>query len=383
MENILLSIIIPTRGRLETLKFTLEALIALNNKNIEILVCDNASNDGTEIYVNGITDSRVRYFKSETPLTMPQNFERGLVNSKGDYVLTLGDDDLIIQNNLNLALKFVTESNAELLYWNRWYFYWSSYLDKSVSGTFGIPIGKKKFDVDATVLLTLAFYGFLNYQYLPSIYNSIVKKSFLLKYKLNLRDKYFPDYVVSVDVFSSLIFSSMNPNTQFMESPVSISGISHRSNGMSVYNDGTEYNKVLMEMKIKDNETLIPKNLVGKIKILTINGKNTLGLMVDYYNAIEMLLKFSMNSPPSLDLFTKNFISKLVKNKDIEIILEDTYLNSKYSDEYNITEDPATYFYKVFNIPLPNLYTGRFNNIDATSLNLFEHLQEINFNYVD
>ena len=383
MKNILLSIIVPTRERLETLKYTLNALLKLNNNNIEILICDNASKDGTDNYLSTITDTRVRYLKSEIPLSMPQNFERGLLNSRGDYILTIGDDDLIIQNNLDFALKTATETQSDLVYWNRWYFYWSSFQNKNMSGTFAISTGKGIFEVNTNFLLILSYYGFLNYQYLPSIYNSIIKRSFLNKYKTNLRGSYFPDYVVSVDIFSSLIFSSMNPSTLYLESPVSVSCLSHRSSGMSIYTDQKDYKNFFKELGMDNLDLLVPKNLTGKIIILTLNGRNTLGLMVDYYNALEKNLIFTLNSYPSLNLFTRNFVSLLLYNKDIEFKDDSNDLKDIYTLSNNelIKEDPTTHFYKMFNIPIPNLYTGKFDNIEATSLHLFDHLQEINFNY--
>ena len=386
MANVLLSIIVPTRGRLETLKHTLAALLKLENKDIEILVCDNASVDGTDSYVASISDYRLKYLKSEVPLSMPQNFESGLVNAQGEYILTLGDDDLIIQNNLDEALTVASITNSDLIYWNRWYFYWSSFQDKNIAGTFGISTGSKCFKVDTCALLTFSYYGFLSYQYLPSIYNSIIKRDFLVSYKSSLRGCYFPEYVLSVDVFSSLIFSSLNPSALYLESPVSISGISHRSNGMSVFTDNEEYRKFISESGASESGNLIPANLVGKVNILSQNGKNILGLMVDYYNALEKQLKYSMYSTPSLDLFTKNFVVRLVNNGDINLRDEFKHEFNELSNQFHppggegLNDDPLTYFYKIFGIPFPKLYTGRFNNNDATSLSLFEHLKEINFN---
>jgi len=384
MQNILLSIILPTRGRLETLKFTLSSLLKLDNPNIEIVICDNASEDGTDLYINNIQDPRIKYTKSDKKLTMPQNFERGLEIAKGDYILTLGDDDFIIQNNLDLALNSIIKSDSDIIYWNRWYFYWSSYPDSNNAGNFGISIGRQYFSIDTKLLLTLTYYGFVNFQYLPSIYNSIIKKSFLFKYKAHLRGRFFPDYVVAVDVYSSLIFSSLDPSTLYLESPVSVSGISHRSNGMSLYTDQKEYRKFLNELGLNESEELIPGNLVGKIKIINNSGRVALAVMIDYFNALERELKFSMNSYPNLSLFTKKFITKFVINGDLEFTPNSIYLKDEFSKSNNIVnDDPITYFYNIFSIPSPTLYTGKFNNCEATSLDLFNHLQEINFNLND
>ena len=384
MQNILLSIILPTRGRLETLKFTLSSLLKLDNPNIEIIICDNDSDDGTDLYINNIEDPRIKYTKSDKRLSMPQNFERGLEIAKGDYILTLGDDDFIIQNNLDLALNSIIKSDSDIIYWNRWYFYWSSYPDSNNSGSFGISVGRQYFSIDTKLLLTLSYYGFVNFQYLPSIYNSIIKKSFLLKYKAYLRGRFFPDYVVAVDVYSSLIFSSLDPSTLYLESPVSVSGISHRSNGMSLYTDLKEHKKFLSEFGLNESEELIPGNLVGKIKIINTPGRVVLAVMIDYYNALEREIKFSMNSYPNLSLFTKKFITRFVINGDLEFTPNSIYLKDEFSKSNNVVnDDPITYFYNIFSIPSPTLYTGRFNNCEATSLDLFNHLQEINFNSND
>jgi len=71
---------------------------------------------------------------------MPQNFERGLRLATREFVTTLGDDDLIVEEDLNLALDSMHEHACDLVHWTRMYFYWWSSPDESFAGAFAIPI---------------------------------------------------------------------------------------------------------------------------------------------------------------------------------------------------------------------------------------------------
>lgn len=87
---------IPTFNRAATfLKESLGSAMRQNYPNLEILVSDNQSTDGTESYLQSIDDRRVRYIRQEKAVAPHDNAHRVLKEATGDYFLLLHDDDMI------------------------------------------------------------------------------------------------------------------------------------------------------------------------------------------------------------------------------------------------------------------------------------------------
>lgn len=73
----------------------LASALAQDFADLEVLVCDNASTDGTSEYVAGLDDERLRYLRHEVNIGANANFNSCLEHASGDYFLLLHDDDLV------------------------------------------------------------------------------------------------------------------------------------------------------------------------------------------------------------------------------------------------------------------------------------------------
>lgn len=100
----LLSVIIPTRERADTLAYTLATALNQTSRDFEVLVSDNASVDATADVVRSATDPRVRYVHTGQRLSMCDNYEFALKHSKGRYVVIVGDDDAVIPGAIDYLL---------------------------------------------------------------------------------------------------------------------------------------------------------------------------------------------------------------------------------------------------------------------------------------
>ena len=65
MEAKKISVIIPTYNRKEKLPACVDSVLAQTYQNIEVLVVDDASTDGTEELFREISDPRVKYLRYE------------------------------------------------------------------------------------------------------------------------------------------------------------------------------------------------------------------------------------------------------------------------------------------------------------------------------
>ncbi|MFH0734089.1 MAG: glycosyltransferase [bacterium] len=105
----LISICIFTYNRANYIKETIESVLEQSYDNYEIVIVNDGSTDETEDVIKSIITKKIRYFKKEHT-NAPDTRNRALKEAKGDYILWLGDDDLlhkdILQIYVDTLIKF-------------------------------------------------------------------------------------------------------------------------------------------------------------------------------------------------------------------------------------------------------------------------------------
>lgn len=127
----LLTISIPTYNGSKTISRMLDILLPQCDERVEVIICDNASTDGTgEIIEKYLRDYPfVQYIKSERNIGPDSNFIRCMTIAKGKYTLLLSDDDILMEESLSVILRFLEEHDEMgLVYLNAVSFY-EEYLD--------------------------------------------------------------------------------------------------------------------------------------------------------------------------------------------------------------------------------------------------------------
>jgi len=91
------SVTIPTYNSAEYLEETLLSVLnqGLGEDEIEILVIDNCSTDGTADLVRRVGKGRVRFFQNESNIGINGNFNRCVKMAKGELVHLLNSDDTV------------------------------------------------------------------------------------------------------------------------------------------------------------------------------------------------------------------------------------------------------------------------------------------------
>jgi len=107
-------IVIPTFNRLDYLKQALGSALRQTHAEIEILVIDNRSTDGTADHMSTVLDPRVRYLVNGNNLGPVGNIRRGisLFAGRADWVTVLCDDDLLEENFVGAMLETVRRRHA-------------------------------------------------------------------------------------------------------------------------------------------------------------------------------------------------------------------------------------------------------------------------------
>lgn len=93
----LVSILIPTLNRLDMLRASLDSARAQDGVEVEIIVSDDGSTDGTREYVAGVSaiDRRVRLLTDNPTPGIFENVSHLIASATGDAYCVLGDDDLL------------------------------------------------------------------------------------------------------------------------------------------------------------------------------------------------------------------------------------------------------------------------------------------------
>lgn len=105
----LVSVCVPTIGRVEYLREVEASLSAQTLADFEVLVLDNESPPEAEEQIRAwaARDPRVRVLRVSPRVPMFENFERGIVATRGKYVTFCHDDDAVFPNFLERNVAFM------------------------------------------------------------------------------------------------------------------------------------------------------------------------------------------------------------------------------------------------------------------------------------
>ncbi len=121
MEMPIFTIAIPTHNRCDFLKQSLSAALSQSYANLQVLICDNASTDGTEAFIKTLRDSRITYHRHTQNIGAQRNFASAVDMASGEYFSWLQDDDLITTDFACRATEVLQSFNANLYLGSAYY----------------------------------------------------------------------------------------------------------------------------------------------------------------------------------------------------------------------------------------------------------------------
>jgi glycosyltransferase involved in cell wall biosynthesis len=109
------SIIIPTYNRAHLIENTVKSALEVEYENIEVIVVDDGSTDGTGEIVKKMSDTRIKYVKHEKQMGAPKTKADGIRYSVGEYIL-FGEDDVIFNADyLHKLMNCMNRNNADIV----------------------------------------------------------------------------------------------------------------------------------------------------------------------------------------------------------------------------------------------------------------------------
>ncbi|HWB25353.1 MAG TPA: glycosyltransferase [Chitinophagaceae bacterium] len=110
------SIILPVRNGGNYIKECVNSILSQSHDDFNLLVLDNASTDGTLQWLASLDDSRIKFFPSEKPLTIEENWARILTIPKNEFITLIGHDDLLDRNYLSVMDALIKKHPDASLY---------------------------------------------------------------------------------------------------------------------------------------------------------------------------------------------------------------------------------------------------------------------------
>lgn len=229
----LISIIVPTRNRFEYVKSAISSILSIQDDRIELVVQDNSDTNQLHHWVNdNISDSRLKYNYSNSPLSFVGNFSEGVNFSNGEYLCFIGDDDGI-NPEIIIATEWLKKENISCLSTNISANYvWgdaavpTTMFTSETGGVLTMTMQDFKIiEVDPKVelhsFITGGAINYLDFK-LPKLYHGIVKRECLDQIK-KITGSYFGG--LSPDIFAAISIACIVNKIYYTNYPLTISGV--------------------------------------------------------------------------------------------------------------------------------------------------------------
>ena len=110
----MVSVIIPTYNRGNTIKKAIESVLNQTYDNLEVIVVDDGSLDDTKNIVKAICDSRVKYvFQNNNGACAARN--KGIELAKGEYIAFQDSDDYWYPQKIETQLKALEAKKGDII----------------------------------------------------------------------------------------------------------------------------------------------------------------------------------------------------------------------------------------------------------------------------
>ena len=120
MENILISVILPTYNGLEYIKNAIDSVLSQSYNNFELIIINDASIDNVEdiILKYKEIDNRIIYIKNNNNLERSASKNLWVNKSRWKYIAFIDDDDIWVdKDKLNKQLNIIQNNNNIWIVW--------------------------------------------------------------------------------------------------------------------------------------------------------------------------------------------------------------------------------------------------------------------------
>ncbi|MEP7195892.1 MAG: glycosyltransferase family 2 protein [Saprospiraceae bacterium] len=233
------TIVIPTKDRCETLKWTLKSCLEIDYSNYEIIISDNCSEDQTSEVVAEFNDPKIIYYRTSEKLGMTMNWEFALSMVQEGMVTILGDDDAFMPDSLSRIDKLLTENNLDAISWKQSFYRWPNNEFVRIKNLLSIP-RSNGIEIRESSSMLQSVLNMENYPAdLPWLYAGFVDIKYVQQIKAKCNNTFFFSKIP--DIYSALVLGSVIDKYIYSQLPLSIAGHSAKSNGAAQIQNKEEY----------------------------------------------------------------------------------------------------------------------------------------------
>src|SRR5690606_5120707 len=100
-----ISIITPSYNQAQYIQATIDSVLSQDYVDIEYVIVDGGSTDGTVEILKSLNDPRVRWI-SERDAGQPDALNKGLRMTRGEIVTFINSDDLLLPGAVRFAAEY-------------------------------------------------------------------------------------------------------------------------------------------------------------------------------------------------------------------------------------------------------------------------------------
>lgn len=246
----LFTVIIPQKNRAEYLIHTLRTCMIQDYPNCEFIVADDCSDDNSVEMIRELQkkDSRIKLIAHDRHVGMRDNFESALAAVRPGYVIALGGDDGLVPGCIWRMYELIRETGTQLLCWRTPYFMYA--VDEKDIARFVIPKVKEngyRWIKSEDFLNKIARSFIYQIPECPMFYmKGVVSTELVNRVKARTADGCFY-YCPTPDGFSGVVLAGEVEKYVYTNEPLSIAGISKKSQGMNYHRNDEQSKKEAQE----------------------------------------------------------------------------------------------------------------------------------------
>lgn len=178
IETIKISVIVPVYNSKEFLKECIESIVNQTYTNLDIVLVDDGSNDGSEFMCDYYAekDKRIRVVHKKNGGLVAAR-KTGIENAVGNYITFIDADDYIDLNTYETIVKHIGTEDIDMLAFGLVEEY-SDY-SKTILNRFEAKSYDKNEMIQYIVPNMLSYGSFFNFGILPNLVCKVIKRQFL------------------------------------------------------------------------------------------------------------------------------------------------------------------------------------------------------------
>ena len=229
------SVIIPAKHGMPYLKYAVFSVLASEFMDLELIVSLDGSGDGSEDFLSGINDPRLKVVRPRPGLSMSEHWDFAQIHAGGEWQIFLGQDDMFM-TGFATAFEFLTraaiDQNLDIVVARRAYVSWPPLGDAKLKALQYWESGELE-TKDSEVFASQALLNGISYHAGPQMYTTtLVSERLISRIRLAHDGRLVLGH--PQDAYLAAVLLKEGTRFLFSGNPFSWVGTSTKSAGMAI-----------------------------------------------------------------------------------------------------------------------------------------------------